>query len=328
MSSILTENIKKTPPLISEITKNNDTEEEEDGNKIVIEDVTNLQQEQQQSSSKALSADTISKELQNLDFNTENTEEQGRYEFTYVPSQFSLKKDTEGKTLLKKWGFEFDMVYEEFRFDESFKPEKLDHFLLDFFNSRNVQGTVKVSSKRSGLVNMMGKATKVESEMLKTNVLNMSFFDKLKEENIIGENGYIRGCMPERYSGCEGGSLLREMFINEDSESYLAYDDDEREELLFHIMHRICIGGSMCQPEDNAKIYLSTAKQLYKEFVAVRKNKNTNALYVASVPIAINNITGINLFPDADSPHNFCYLIVDPQRRAVKYWSAAFVDFW
>ena len=42
--------------------------------------------------------------------------------------------------------------------------------------------------------------------------------------------------MPERYSGCEGGSLLREMFINEDSESYLAYDDDEREELLFHIM--------------------------------------------------------------------------------------------
>ena len=58
------------------------------------------------------------------------------------------------------------------------------------------------------------------------------------------------------------------------------------------------------------------------------KNKNTNALYVASVPIAINNITGINLFPDADSPHNFCYLIVDPQRRAVKYWSAAFVDFW
>ena len=152
MSSILTANIKKTP-LISEITKNNDTEEEEeDENKIVIEDVTNLQQQQQQSSSKALSADTISKELQNLDFNTENTEEQGRYEFTYVPSQFSLKKDTEGKTLLKKWGFEFDMVYEEFRFDESFKPEKLDHFLLDFFNSRNVQGTVKVSSKRSGLV--------------------------------------------------------------------------------------------------------------------------------------------------------------------------------
>ena len=50
-------------------------------------------------------------------------------------------------------------------------------------------------------------------------------------------------------------------------------------------------------PEDNAKIYLSTAKQLYKEFVAVRKNKNTNALYVASVPIAINNNTGINLFP-------------------------------
>ena len=70
MSSILTANIKKTP-LISEITKNNDTEEEEeDENKIVIEDVTNLQQQQQQSSSKALSADTISKELQNLDFNT------------------------------------------------------------------------------------------------------------------------------------------------------------------------------------------------------------------------------------------------------------------
>ena len=83
---------------------------------------------------------------------------------------------------------------------------------------------------------MMGRATEVDSEILKTTVLNMSFFDKLKEENIIGENCYIRGCMPERYDGCEGGSLLREMFINEDSESYLAYDDDERAELLFHIM--------------------------------------------------------------------------------------------
>ena len=92
--------------------------------------------------------------------------------------------------------------------------------------------------------------------------------------------------------------------------------------------HRICIGGSMCQPEDNAKMYLNTAKRLYKEFVTVRKNKHDNSLYVASVPIAVHSINGISLFPDQNSPHNFCYVIVDPQRRSVKYWSAAFVDFW
>eukprot|EP00943_MAST-04B_sp_MAST-4B-sp1_P004480 g4480.t1 len=197
---------------------------------IVIEDVTDKQELNE------TGAEIAVKELKSLNFNAENNEEHGRFQFTYVPSQFVLKKDTEGKTLLKKWGFEFDMVFEEFRFDESFKEEKLDQFLIDFFNSREVQGTVKVSSKRSGLVSMMGKATNVESEILKTTVLNMSFFDKLKEENIISDNGYIRGCMPERYHGCEGGSLLREMFINEDSESYLAYDDDERCEFLFHIL--------------------------------------------------------------------------------------------
>jgi hypothetical protein len=221
------ENVTKKP-LISEIKNDND-EDVDNEDTIVIEDVTDKQLNE-------TGADIAAKELKTLNFNDENNEEHGRFQFTYVPSQFILKKDTEGKTLLKKWGFEFDMVFEEFRFDESFKEEKLDQFLLDFFNSREVQGTVKVSSKRSGLVNMMGKAINVESEILKTNVLNMSFFDKLKEENIISDNGYIRGCMPERYHGCEGGSLLREMFINEDSESYLAYDDDERCELLFHIL--------------------------------------------------------------------------------------------
>ncbi len=84
----------------------------------------------------------------------------------------------------------------------------------------------------------------------------------------------------------------------------------------------------MCQPEENAKVYLDTAKQLYKELVTVRKSKNTGNLVVASIPIAVKNVTGISLFPDQDSPHNFCYLVVDPQRRSVKYWSAAFVDFW
>ena len=84
----------------------------------------------------------------------------------------------------------------------------------------------------------------------------------------------------------------------------------------------------MCQPEENAKVYLDTAKQLYKELVTVRKNKNTGNLVVASIPIAVKNVTGIRLFPDQYSPHNFCYLVVDPQRRSVKYWSAAFVDFW
>ena len=43
----------------------------------------------------------------------------------------------------------------------------------------------------------------------------------------------------------------------------------------------------MCQPEENAKVYLDTAKQLYKELVTVRKNKNTGNLVVASIPIAV-----------------------------------------
>ena len=72
----------------------------------------------------------------------------------------------------------------------------------------------------------------------------------------------------------------------------------------------------------NTKIFVRKTKN------CVRKNKNTGNLVVASIPIAVKSVTGISLFPDQDSPHNFCYLVVDPQRRSVKYWSAAFVDFW
>ena len=43
----------------------------------------------------------------------------------------------------------------------------------------------------------------------------------------------------------------------------------------------------MCQPEENAKVYLDTAKQLYKGACDGTKNKNTGNLVVASIPIAV-----------------------------------------
>ena len=257
------------------------------------------------------------------------TEECGKFQFIPLPSEFPLGKEREDKTYLKKWGLESDMVYGRFRFDEAFTEEKIPNFLKDFFNSRQVQGTLKVSGRRSGLVAMMGEATGVDFDTLRTTVLNMSFFDRLKGENITGGDGYIRGCMPERYHGCEGGSLFREMFLNEDSEAYLAYDDDERAEFLFHIMQAIGIGGSMCQPETNIKAYLDCAKRIYKALVTVRKRAHTKELYVDSTVLSVTGIKGsLGLFPDPENPLNYCYLSVDKSRRQVHYWSAAFVDFW
>ena len=119
----------------------------------------------------------------------------------------------------------------------------------------------------------------------------MSFWDKLKEEGITGGDGYIRGCMPERYHGAESGSLLREMFMNEDSESYLCYDDEERSEFLFRVMQSLCIGGSMCQPETNMKAYLDNAKAVYKSMVSVRKKSSTNKLYIDSTVISVSVVT-------------------------------------
>jgi hypothetical protein len=47
------------------------------------------------------------------------------------------------------------------------------------------------------------------------------------------------------------GDLLREMFVNEDSENAYMFKENERKEFIYHLFSSFVIGGSLCQPETN-----------------------------------------------------------------------------
>ena len=146
---------------------------------------------------------------------------------------------------------------------------------------------------------------------------------------VSAAGGHIRGCMPEIHDGANSNDTVSEMFLNEDSEHYLVYDEDERKEFLFHVMKALKVGGAMAQGDDKWDAYLDLTRKVYKDFLSVRKNATTGKIEVSS---KVYRVTGINeghrgLFPN-DNPHSFCYLVFDPAKKTVAYWFHAFMPWW
>ena len=228
--------------------------------------------------------------------------------------------------------------YRSFRFDERYTDDKLEAFCRDFFNDREVLATLRTATRQGEMVRGGlgggGAAAKFPRGMgccrlVPTNLVRMDFFKRLREEGlVVGEQGRMRQCMPEFYDGVESGTLVREMMLNEDSEHYLVYDDDEKDEFLFRLFRHLVIGGGMCQAEENVDPYLDAVRELYKSLLTVKKTEG-GAVRVTSSVIAVEassrDLPG--LFPKA-SDHNLCYLIVDKAKRKVTFWSNAYVSFW
>jgi len=271
--------------------------------------------------------------------NKEEKEETGTFKFTPVEaSAFPLQKEREHKDLMQKWGLDRCCEYRSFRFDERFTVAKIDAFTHDFFHDANVQATLRTATSRGEMVRggLQGTTTPPQMSSIATLVpttkVRMDLFNKIKEEGLANEaTGRMRGCMPELFDGVECDTLVREMLLNEDSEHYLLYDDEEKDEFLFRIFRHLIIGGGMCQADELLPPYLETTRQLYKSLVKVRKvaRETGPKIEVTSKIIAIQatpkQLPG--LFPK-DSDYNLCYLIIDAGTRKVTFWSNAWVSFW
>ena len=270
---------------------------------------------------------------------TDEHEETGTFQFTAVEaSAFPLQKEREHKDLTQKWGLDRCCEYRTFRFDERFTVAKLDAFCRDFFHDANVQSTLRTASKSGEMMRggLQGTTTPPNMSsccsLVATRTVRMDLFNKIKEEGLAnGETGRLRGCMPELYDGVEADTLVRDMLINEDSEHYLLYDEEERDEFLFRIFKHMVVGGGMCQADEYIEPYLTMTRQLYKSLVKVRKVQRetgpkvevtSNVISIQATP---KQIPG--LFPK-DSDYNFCYLIVDASTRKVTVWYNAWVSFW
>ena len=223
---------------------------------------------------------------------------------------------------LLKWNLQPTMVAKAFRFDQAFKPQQLDAFLLDFFNDPEVQEHAPVALP-GGSWGSLGKTTAVKKERLAATLLRLDLFDQLEANGIV-RNGGIFGCLDAQVGEILVSDRLRLALLDEASEEYETFSTAQRRELLFHVMRRLAVGGGLNQWDDAMEPYLSACKALYKDLVAVQKEASTGKLQVRSLCFEVTEAVGDAgaLFPRA-SPHNFCYVCVDPVQRQVKYWYAA-----
>lgn len=62
-------------------------------------------------------------------------------------------------------------------------------------------------------------------------------------------------------------SLFHKVLLLEDSDHYDIFSESDRKEFLFCLFKHLCIGGALCQFEDELGPYLETTKALYKDLV-------------------------------------------------------------
>lgn len=57
------------------------------------------------------------------------------------------------------------------------------------------------------------------------------------------------------------------MLLDEESNEYNLYSQNERSEFIFKLFQLLVLGGEYCQYEDTLDKYLETTKILYKDLV-------------------------------------------------------------
>ena len=273
------------------------------------------------------------------------------FTFTQLKEALPAFESSDAQDSLQRWNLLPFMRTAAFRFDQPFTPEQTDAFLIDFFGAAAVQEAAPVCTNPGqwGALGSIGTGA-VKYARLPTTVLRLDFFDRLKDAGIVrmgdiakcfdvqcGEGGHAqpRGslCQPEpapshlcasRVCAVLVSDRLRKLLLDDSSEEWELFSAAEREELIFHVLRRLAIGGGMNQYEDSIEPYLKLTKAAYKDLVTVNKSAG-GALQVSSLTFAVESVAGgsASLFP-RPSPHNFCYVVVDPVARRVKLWYAAF----
>ncbi|RTG89772.1 uncharacterized protein DC041_0003925, partial [Schistosoma bovis] len=85
----------------------------------------------------------------------------------------------------------------------------------------------------------------------------------------------------------------------EDSDSYSILTEKEREEFLVRLFRHICIGGEICQQEDEIKPYIDTVRKIYRDLICVQKNPDSKAIEIVShvyeVRVYVSELPGLIL---------------------------------
>ena len=244
------------------------------------------------------------------------------------PSHYSHIFTKENFKTLEKWGLSQNMELVKFRFNTSFELQDLKRFLKDLFNDPVVRKNFPPLS----LVILPDDQKEIENfqyKVLHTQATNMDIFDILYESDIVTvDTGYIHQDYDVYVEDITVSDKLKQALLVEESEAYSVFNQEQRDEFLFHIFKRIVVGGSLCQYENTIEPYLEMTKNFYKDIVSAAKDPESNKIYIRSVPIEILTIEKSNLYKKKNHPQNFFYVIIDPYQRYVHLWYHNWVPFW
>lgn len=257
-------------------------------------------------------------------------EQEGRYEFQLLKKKLPSFDNTDFKELLTKWNLDLGLHVWSFSFNKAYyhNPKEFVHSLLTDPTVMHIM-TPSVATWDKSL-----SIESVKAKHLNCSLTSMKFFDRLTEENIVRESGYIMKCFDTVFEGITIADELRKMLIDDDSVNFDVYSEDERDEVMFRLFKAFVIGGPICQYEDEIKPYLDITKSFYKDLVCVQKSVESEEIKVVSeaFDVKILDERSEAVFPrDADHQQSFAYVIIDPVKRhvhLVHHSSAAKNGFW
>lgn len=249
---------------------------------------------------------------------------ESQYNFHYLDKAiFSSYNSKETQAKLHKWGLVQSMSLAKFRFDIPFLDHCPETFLLSLINSPIVSSYLPQFSSAK-------KKTPVSSvsfKSLKSTETTMDLFNILKTHNLVYESGVIRKVMPEYLDDIEICDKIREVLLLEESEDYGIIEENVRSEFLFRIFEHLCIGGGMCQYEDEIGEYLEVVKGIYKDLVAVSRDEESGDVRVTGKVFQIEENDEFRLFENKHL-QDFCYVVVDPGYRHVNVWTHKWTGMW
>jgi hypothetical protein len=139
-----------------------------------------------------------------------------------------LNKDIVAKFF--QWGLNGEnLLFAKYRFNQPFHLIGADNFLKDLFNDKTILSSFNPVSYT---LNCSG----VKYRKLNSNVINMSFFDILKEKKVVMDNWHIKADFDEFYEGIQLSNRLRKAMLWEEDERYCELQDDKlKNEFIYNL---------------------------------------------------------------------------------------------
>ncbi|KAI9326318.1 hypothetical protein BDR26DRAFT_1013427 [Obelidium mucronatum] len=218
------------------------------------------------------------------------TKDEPKFKFTWLENaKLSGLNDKDVQALLFKWGMQDHCYLKRFGFDRKLNAYEIDEFILDLFNNGNVNAHLKVLGTKDRW-GTLGRVSRVEKEETLHSVTSLTFFDRLSTTaEVVRPDGSIKKCIDEYVGSFVVADELRKCLLMPEAESYPTFSETDRQEFVFHVFKAMCLGGKLCQYEDDIEPYLTVTKKVYKDLISVAKD-SSGKLQVSSLVYKIKSV--------------------------------------